>query len=358
MRRAGGILAAALLAAAVAGCGGPGQEPEIEVRVPVSVDEAGVGNVEDRVVATGTLRAPEAVALRADTGGALRIATDAAGRRLREGARVEAGQLIAEITGEEVRLAARTDANYQRYVTAKRDFESQKRLFEDGLLSESAFRQVESTLADARLEWERSQWTEARSKLVTPIAGVVLELARDDASMPLADGQLVTQGFVVAQVAPVETLVAEVDLVGPDVTKVEVGQAARVRYHALDREFPGTVSHLAPSIDPLTRTLRAEVDVDNEAGMLRPGMFVEVVMVAERREGVTVVPRNAVVERSGKKVVFVVRGQAVNARDVVLGLGDDDVVEIRNGLEAGERIVVRGVETLKDGSRVRVTSGA
>jgi multidrug efflux pump subunit AcrA (membrane-fusion protein) len=86
-------------------------------------------------------------------------------------------------------------------------------------------------------------------------------------------------------------------------------------------------------------------------------MFVEVTMIAERRENVPVVPREAVTERGGRKVVFVLEGQRVERREVALGLGDDGIVEIRSGLEAGESIVVRGLETLTDGTRVRV-SGA
>ena len=80
-------------------------------------------------------------------------------------------------------------------------------------------------------------------------------------------------------------------------------------------------------------------------------------MIAERRENVPVVPREAVTERGGRKVVFVLKGQRVERREVALGLGDDEIVEIKSGLEAGERIVVRGLETLTDGTRVRV-SGA
>ena len=83
-----------------------------------------------------------------------------------------AGQVIAELTGEDVRLAARTASTLQRYETARRDYESRKNLYEDGLISESEFNQVESTLADAKVEWERSLLTEDRSRLVSPIAGV------------------------------------------------------------------------------------------------------------------------------------------------------------------------------------------
>jgi RND family efflux transporter MFP subunit len=340
---------------ALTGCNPQDQQERVEFRVPVFVREVGIGEVEDRIVATGTLRAPASVALRAETGGALQVARGPGGRRLAEGDRVETGQLIAEITGEEVRLAAATEARLQRYMEVRSDYESKKRLFEEGLIPDLEFRKAETALAEAKLEWEKSQYTENRSRLVTPISGVILKLARDEDNQPLADGQLVVQEFEVAQVAPIDTLVADVDLVGPDVARVQIGLPARVRHHAWeDRTFAGRLMRLAPALDPVTRTLRAEVDIDNDPNLLRPGMFVEVTIVAEHRQDVPVVPREAVTERGGRKVVFVVKGQRVNRREVELGLGDDELIEIRDGLEQGERIVVRGLETLTDGTRVRV----
>jgi RND family efflux transporter MFP subunit len=131
---------------------------------------------------------------------------------------------------------------------------------------------------------------------------------------------------------------------------------ARIRHHAWEEgTFSGRVLRLAPTLDPMTRTLRAEVAVENPDGNLRPGMFVEVTLIAERRENVAVVPRQAVTERGGRKVVFVLNGQKVNQRDVGVGLGDDEMIEIRQGVEPGERIVVRGLETLTDGTSVRPT---
>jgi len=342
----------------VAACAPPPDTQEVEFRVPVTVREVETGDVEDRVIATGTLRTAETISLRADTGGVLMVSKNSAGRRLAEGDRVQAGQLLAEITGEEVRLAAASTSRQQRLEAAQRDYEAKKKLFEDGLISAETLRPFETTLADAQLEWERSRLTEDRSKLTTPISGVILRLCRDEQSRPMADGQLVVQGSELAQVAPTRSLVADVDLVGQDLARVRERLTARVRHHAWDEtRFDGTVLRLAPSLDPTTRTLRAEVAVENPRGELRPGMFVEVTIIAERRTDVPVVPREAITERGGRKVVFVLEGQKVSRRDVALGLGDDDVVEIRQGLEPGERVVVRGIETLTDDQRVRV-SGA
>ena len=83
----------------------------------------------------------------------------------------------------------------------------------------------------------------------------------------------------------------------------------------------------------MTHTFRAEVAVRNPGGLLRPGMFVEVSLVVEQRNEVPVVPREAVTDRGGRRVVFVLDGQRVVRREVVLGLGDDEVAEVRQGLE-------------------------
>jgi RND family efflux transporter MFP subunit len=150
--------------------------------------------------------------------------------------------------------------------------------------------------------------------------------------------------------------VADIDLIGEDIASVRVGLAARARYYAWDeQEFPGEVLRLAPIVDQRTRALRAEVEVANPEFLLRPGMFVEVTLVAERRDDVPVIPREAVTDRGGRRVVFVLNGQRVAQREIRLGLGDDAFVEVVEGVAVGDRIVVRGLETLSNDMPVRVS---
>jgi membrane fusion protein (multidrug efflux system) len=342
----------------LAGCGAGNSVDEVEFLVPVSLSDVGTADVEDRIVATGTLRASRMVSLEVETGGVLEFAKNSEGRRFGEGDRVKAGDVIARITGEDVRLAARTEANRQRFETAQDDYESTKELYAEGFRSKSELLTAKSSLEEARVEYEGSLNEEKRSQLTTPIDGVILRLGRDreNQNQPLAGGQFVKPGFEVARVAPTDPLIADVDLVGQDVARVRKGLPVRVRHYAWEGEyFSGKVIRLAPMIDPTTRALRAEVEVRNPDGRLRPGMFIEAAILIEQRKGVPVVPREAVTDRGGKWVVFVLKGQRVAMKEVVLGLGDDDIVEIRDGLAVGERVVTRGLETLTDQTRVRVT---
>lgn len=342
---------------ALAGCGPAAEQQEVEFRVPVAVEEVGAATIEDRIVTTGTLRTPELVTLTVLDTGLLEI-NDGPNGRLAEGDVVSAGQEVARIVGEDVRLAARLAAARQAFEAARSDLEANRALLERGLISQTIVDGKESEFENAKIEYDRSRRTEDRNRLITPIDGVILRLARDGDSQLLANGQLVSPGQVVATIAPLDPLIADVDLVGEDIARVRVGLEARAQYHAFARQtFPGRVLRLAPTVDLRTRALRAEVQIGNAEGLLRPGMFVEVTIVGERREDVVVIPRRALTDRGGQRVVFVLRGQRVARQAVTLGLGDDDFVEVREGLVTGDRIVVRGIETLTDQMLVRVTDG-
>ncbi len=353
------LFAAALcsLLLALSGCGAGPSNTEVEFRIPVEVDAVTTDTVEDRIVTTGTLRAPEGVVLNVETPGFLVLGRDAGGRRLAEGSEVKKGQLIAEITGEDARLAARLDATRRHLETAEAEMKRRQRLFEEELIAEEDVRRTEAAYQDALHDFETSQRTADKTRISTPISGVILKLARDATGLPVADGQMVSLGFEVAQIAPLSRLIADIDLVGPELARVRPGQLVRARHYAFEGiTIEGRILRLAPSVDPRTHTFRAEVDIDNSQRMLRPGMFVEVSIIVERRSDVTVVPREAVTQRAGRSVVFVLDGQRVVRRNVSLGLGDDDQVEVLEGVEPGDRIVVRGLETLTDQTRVRVVS--
>jgi membrane fusion protein (multidrug efflux system) len=356
-------LTLAIAALLLSACQQETEVDAIEFQVPVSVEEVVNGTVESKIVTSGNLRAPEIETLTALVAGTLQIADtineDATQtRRLAEGDRVSAGDEIAFISGEDVRLEVGRESMQQRYNSARLDYESARRLQEQGLIGMSELSKQQAAMEDAKLALERSQRTEARSHLVSSIDGVVLKLARDAKGQLMTNGQLVAPGLEIAQIAPLDELIADIDLVGRDgLALVQVDQEARVHHHAWqDQDFDGSVLRIAPTVNEQTRALRAEVAVDNSTGVLRPGMFVEVTLIVERHENVPVVSRRAITERGGRSVAFVLRGQRVAQVDVVLGLGDDENIEIRSGVAAGDRVVVRGLETLTDQMPVRVTN--
>lgn len=130
-----------------------------------------------------------------------------------------------------------------------------------------------------------------------------------------------------------------------DAPWVEIGQPAQM---ALSLQpgppIEGRVSYVHPTLDPVTRTLRVRLEFDNPGLRLRPGMFTAVALQVERRDAAVVIPAEAVLaDDLGERVIVMDAGGALRAREVRTGLsGTDHLVEILDGLEAGERVVTSG----------------
>ena len=350
-RRAGWLVAA--LALVAAGCGGPGSgRGSTEIRVPVSTREVTRQTVEDVIEAGGTLHVQEIATLTVETAGLLELGRNGNGRPLAEGDRVREGQVIARITGKDVEVAAQLKSAEQRWRSAVAELEAQRALFEQGLISRIDLSRAETAEADARAALERARLTLTRATLTSPLDGTILRLARFESGERAAEGQKVPAGFVVAEIGAIDRLIADVDLAGGDAQRVRPGLPARVRSPGSDGVFEAHVIRVAPRQDPETRASRVEVAFANRGLALRPGMIVAVDLVLERHEDVPVVPREAVTERKGRPVVFVLEAQKARRKEVRLGLGDDRFIEVVEGVEPGDPVIVRGIETLTDGTPV------
>jgi len=142
------------------------------------------------------------------------------------------------------------------------------------------------------------------------------------------------------------------------------GDVVRMRFPALHEteeggEFSGTVSRTANALDPMTRTMRAEVHLLNRKGILRPAMQGTATVLLEERYNVLTIPSTALVRRRNQVEVFVIsdltgdppRG-TVRRVPVELGLDDGKRVEIRKGLSGGERVIAKGNGVVREGETV------
>jgi membrane fusion protein (multidrug efflux system) len=141
--------------------------------------------------------------------------------------------------------------------------------------------------------------------------------------------------------------------------KLAPGQTAAVVIDALSGEqFVGTISRISPTVDPQTGTFRARVEVPDETRRLKPGMFARVNIVYERRDNALQVPRNAIVDDDGIQSVYVVAGDKAEQRRVKAGLTNNGWIEIVDGLQGDERVVVVGQAGLKTGTAVKIVESA
>ncbi len=348
-------IAAIAVGLVVAGCSPPPPLPQLEVRAPVEVETIELGDIETIVLANGDLKTRARADLNSQIPGRLYIGRDSSGERFVEGKQVEAGETIAQISGIEAELHIGMEQALTSLETTRIERDRNRRLHASGTIPEADLRNSEVAFENARIDYERAKLNDANTQVTTPISGTILKLARDQEQIPIADGSLIGQGLLIAQVAPLDVLEAYVDLIGPDLSKVAIGQQVRILHYAFsDLSIQGEVVRLSPTVDPQTHTFQAVIRVDNDGEILRPGMFVRVEIITEQRLQVPVVNREAVTRSGGEYRVFVLDGQRVKLTEVQLGLADDEFYEVIEGIKPGDRVVVRGLNILTHNAQVRV----
>ena len=139
-----------------------------------------------------------------------------------------------------------------------------------------------------------------------------------------------------------------------DARGVAIGQEAHVEVDAVPgKSFRGKVVRLSPAFDAVTRTLQAEVDLDNAAGELRPGMYGRGSIRIDVHPNVPVIPAVAMQVSETQRYVFVVKGDKVERRAIETGVDEGEWLEVLKGLAPGEEVVIAGADGLSDGSTIR-----
>jgi membrane fusion protein, multidrug efflux system len=188
-----------------------------------------------------------------------------------------------------------------------------------------------------------------------PIAGTVV-------SLPAQLGMTISQAVPVARLSRTDALELRTYVAERFVSKARPGLKAEVLLDAYPGiVFSATVREVSPVLDPASRTLELRLDLDKTDARVKAGMFAKLKVITADKPSIVKIPSAAVVRRFGETYVFAVEADAskpgtfvARRRSIVQGILIDDRLEVREGLAAGEEIVVRGQTLLEDGSRVNV----
>lgn len=342
----------------MAGCSE--EEVAVEELLPsVSVVPVVAVDLQEEVRASGELKARFHTVIAAEVAGRVTVLT------VDEGGSAEEGAVVIELdpARRKLDLAAARAQLAQAEANARNESSQAKRIrklrsesvasiqkLEEAetmlLLAESSVREEEAALGVARR-------AVSDANVSAPFSGVV---ARRYVEL----GEFVQVGTPLFELVSLNLMQAEFSLTELDTERVRVGQPVTISVGAFrDRTFQGKVSFVAPTVDPGTRTLRIKADVDNEEGLLRPGLFARVSLGVNRRENILMVPEEAILQRAGGASIYrVVDGDKVERVQVVTGVQSGDQVEVRGEIKVGDRIVRRGHGGLADGMIVAVRESA
>jgi RND family efflux transporter MFP subunit len=336
------------------GCTPQRGDVSVDFRIPVTVAEVKRGLIRNYLSSTGTVYAVREAELTAAAGGYLRVALRGkGGKRISEGDHVEAGQDIAFIESEELTVEHKSgiSSKLEAYNLARQKYEQKKKLVDAGTISREELAQARSEVASSKYTYEKAVAAKAKSRIVTPISGIVVSLTK------LVDGAMVSSGEKIATIMDYSKVKIVLDVTSSDIPDIKEGSRVRVFHYAYPGQyFWGEVSHIGLTVEAQSQTVSVEVLLDNKEARLKPGMFVRAdILVAEKKKAL-IIPKHVVVTRNNKLVAFVVEKQKAVAREISLGIAGVEEIEITSGLREGERVVIQGYETLKDKTPVKATT--
>ncbi|MFZ2446187.1 MAG: efflux RND transporter periplasmic adaptor subunit [Syntrophobacteraceae bacterium] len=249
----------------------------------------------------------------------------------------------------------------------KREWQRAGKLKEGGLVTgqelderktaqESAEARV--VLCRAQVAQAESQVAEARSALdktviCAPIQGAVHQRKVDA-------GDWVDKGALLFSIVDNRVFDFTANVAAVDLYQIREGQLVTFTVDGLpDRAFSGRIKRINPMVAASDRTGRIQAEVENGDGVLKGGVFARGRIAIEERPGVLALPKTAFssrdINKNSARVFVIQEGEVAKVREVATGIEDQNMVEIRSGLDHGERVVNRGGFNLRDGDRVSET---
>jgi RND family efflux transporter MFP subunit len=304
------------------------------------------GRIARSVTVSGNVEPIRTVTVNAQMAGALKSVN------VEEGTVVRQGAVLATLDDREI--AAQLASAEATYDLAKATFERAERLRERQVITLAEYERDRAALASADAQLAQLRTRIGYATVTAPISGVIIE-------------KLVEAGHAVGNqtrlftVADVSTLVVRVRVSELDVVQIRQGDRVDVVLDAFPGQvLEGRVRRVFPSADPASRLVPVEVALSGtDARTARPGFLARIAFALGSKENVRLVPASAIVnDGNGNTAVFVVENDVAVRRVVRTGLTSEGRVEIVDGVQTGEIVVVTGTNNLRDGMSVRIVNGA
>lgn len=347
-----------LIVLLLAGCGREAEPPAAPP--PVQVARASVATATVRSISTGprlsgTLQPQQSAAILAETSGTVVSVGAAEGQTVNRGAVLAR---IADASAADALRSARTavQAAETAVAVARRDYERNSTFSKAGALpardAEAARAQLagaQSQLGQARAQLSAAQERAGNQTVTAPAGGVVSE-------RHVGTGAVVTPGMPLFTIVDLSTLQLEASVPADALAQVSPGAPVDLEVRGYPGQpFSGTISRVAPGVDPATGQVRVYVGLSNQGLRLVAGLFAEGTVRTESREAL-VIPLDALDESGSGAAVMRIRNGLAERVAVQLGLRNEaeGYVEVISGLEAGDMVIVGPARAIAPGSRVSV----
>jgi membrane fusion protein (multidrug efflux system) len=312
---------------------------------PVEVARVEPARLEDDTQAVGTLRARQGVILRPEVSGRIQAL------RFADGQRVRKGQLLVQLD-DTLQQAQLKQAEASASI-ARTNLQRSRELAAQNFVSQSAVDQNAAALEVAQAQVALAQAQIGRMKVLAPFDGIA-------GIRSVNVGDYVKDGADLVTIEDLSSVWVDFRLPERFLTRLKTGQSVELAIDAIPgRKFAGRVEAIDAQLDANGRSILARARVTNADGTLRGGMFARVRTVFDVREQALVVPEEALVPVGERQFIFKVvdaptGGKVAQRSPVRIGMRVPGKVEILEGVDAGDAVVVAGQTRLMRGESVPV----
>ena len=265
---------------------------------------------------------------------------------VKEGDEVKKDQVLAKIDHDDYKIAVqRAEA---AYILAKADYERDQNVFAKGVIPKAELDAQRTRMLTAKADLDNARLQLSRCIIKAPINGVIRRLDAEE-------GLLLSIADPVAQILKIEKVKAIIGIPESDVPAVRGLEEIDLTVQALDnRIITGRKYFLSPSPQTTARLYTLELAVPNDAREILPGMFIRADIVKEMITNTIAVPFYSVITRNDEQFVYVEKDGVAHKRDVELGIMEDWMIQITDGLSIGDRLIIEGHRDIEDGQKIKV----
>ncbi len=332
-------------------CDQPEEEsPRIDIAAPVSIDQIKTDKLSRYTIATGNAMADKEMEMSAKLGGEFILKNHPQyNRPYKLGDRVKAGQAFMEIKDKEYVNAISLESKKMNLELAEKTLQKQRSVFEKGGVTEREVKNAELQVTTAKNDLENAEIRLEKLKMDIPISGVIVEFPH------YTPNSIIQQGAPLGKIMNYSKMYIDVNLPENTMNEIKIGQGVQItNYSVPDDTLSGKITEISPAIDISTRTYLAKVRFNNPNLLIRPGMFVKTLIKVKQKNDIIIIPKEIIISDQRGKRVFVVEENTAFERIIETGIENDDMIEVLSGLKENERLVVKGFETLRDKSKVKV----
>ena len=265
-----------------------------------------------------------------------------------EGDEITKGKRLVDISTKEHRLKLKiaiTDSNLAD-INIKRD----EKLAAQNLIPNAQLDQTKTRAESASLNKELAEISLNKSLISSPLKGTIK-------TRHIKVGEFVRKGDKLVEILDIDKIIVKVNIPEQEILSIQVGQNVEVALYIMEKKtFLGRVKNIGLEADSSNRTFPVEILVDNKERQLRTGMLARATFTKNVDQDQIVIPRHTVLERDQGRVVYVFEDGKAFRRDITIGLSQLDQVQVVQGLNKGELIVVEGHTKLTDGEEVNVVN--